>query len=83
MKAGLVTFSVVSVVAWAVLFYLSAQAVAAMGVNAAGPVFLDQFSHPWRAQFGADFSIHLARGSLDDLEITVLDHRHRLRPSRR
>jgi hypothetical protein len=36
MKAGLVTFSVGSAVTWAILFYVSAQAVAAMGLNAAG-----------------------------------------------
>ena len=58
-RPGLIVFSVVAAIAWVILFYISAHAVAAMGVNAAGPVFLDQFNHPWRAQFGADFSIHL------------------------
>ena len=30
-----------------------------MGINAAGTVFIADFSHPWRAQFGTDFAIHL------------------------
>jgi hypothetical protein len=30
-----------------------------MGFAAAGDVFLGDFGHPWRAQFGADFTIHL------------------------
>ncbi|MDO7843782.1 hypothetical protein [Sphingomonas immobilis] len=59
MKIGFVAFSIAAAVAWIVLFYFSAQAVAAMGLNAAGPTFFAQFGHPWRAQFGADFTIHL------------------------
>jgi hypothetical protein len=59
MRPGLIAFSVVAAIAWAILFYVSAHAVAVMGVNAAGAIFFEQFSHPWPAQFGADFSIHL------------------------
>jgi hypothetical protein len=59
MKTSLVAFSMMAAVGWMILFALSVQAVAAMGVNAAGSVFLEQFGHAWPAQFGADFSIHL------------------------
>lgn len=59
MKTGLILFTAVAAIAWAILLYVSVQAVTAMGVNAAGAVFLADFGQPWRAQFGADFSIHL------------------------
>lgn len=58
-KPSLVLFTVAAAIAWTILLYLSVHAVDAAGVNTAGPVFLDQFSHPWQAQFGTDFSIHL------------------------
>ena len=45
--------------AWVILLWVSVHAVAAMGINAAGTVFIADFSHPWRAQFGTDFAIHL------------------------
>ena len=59
MKISLVLFSVTAAIAWATLFYISAHAVSAMGTDAAGQIFFGDFSHPWRAQFNADFSIHL------------------------
>jgi len=59
MKISLVLFSVAAAIAWATLFYISAHAVSAMGTDAAGQIFFGDFSHPWRAQFNADFSIHL------------------------
>jgi hypothetical protein len=59
MRIGLILFTVAAAIAWTVLLYISAQSVLAMGVNAAGDVFLSDFTHPWRAQFNADLSIHL------------------------
>lgn len=59
MRSGLVGFLVVAGLAWIALLYVSVHAAVAMGLNAAGGVFLADFSHPWRAQFGTDFSIHL------------------------
>lgn len=59
MRIGLILFTVAAAVVWATLFYVTAHAVSVMGASAAGAVFLGDFGHPWRAQFGADFSIHL------------------------
>ncbi len=52
-------FSVVAAVGWVVLLFVSVHAVSVMGANAAGAVFIGDFAHPWRAQFGTDFAIHL------------------------
>jgi hypothetical protein len=47
-------------IAWLVMVWLSAQAILQMGANAAGDVFLGDFTHPWRGQFNGDFAFHLA-----------------------
>ncbi len=59
MRFGIAIFAAALAIAWAALVYVSVHAVSAMGAAAAGPVFFGDFSHPWRAQFGADFSVHL------------------------
>jgi hypothetical protein len=59
MRTGLIVFSAVAAIAWVVLLYVSLHAISAMGASAAGAVFIGDFAHPWRAQFGADFAIHL------------------------
>lgn len=59
MKASLVIVSVVAVLAWVALLYVSAHAVASMGFDAAGTYFFGDFDQPWRAQFNTDFAIHL------------------------
>jgi hypothetical protein len=46
-------------VAWLATLWVSVRAILAMGAGAAGDVFLGDFSHPWRAQFNTDFSVHL------------------------
>jgi hypothetical protein len=58
-RAGSAIFSLVAALAWAALLYVSIHAVSTMGAAAAGTVFVGDFAHPWRAQFGTDFSIHL------------------------
>jgi len=47
------------VAAWITLLAISAIAIAQMGYDAAGVTFIGDFGHAWRAQFNADFSIHL------------------------
>lgn len=59
MRVDLLIFSMAAAIAWSSLFIVSANAVATMGVAAAGSAFLSNFNHPWRAQFGVDLSIHL------------------------
>lgn len=59
MRGSLLVFSILAATAWAILLYVSIHAATVMGVGAAGPVYFADFAHPWRAQFGADFSIHL------------------------
>lgn len=59
MRTGAALFTAALAITWAVLLYVSVHAVAAMGMNAAGAVFFGDFAHPWRAQFNADFAIHL------------------------
>ncbi|WP_264425648.1 DUF1475 domain-containing protein [Novosphingobium sp. KCTC 2891] len=59
MRFGLGIVAATATVAWLTLFTLSANAIRQMGYDAAGAVFLGDFVHPWRAQFNADFSIHL------------------------
>jgi hypothetical protein len=43
---------------WLLLTGLTVHAVQSLG-SAGGMVFFSDFSHPWRAQFNTDFSIHL------------------------
>ena len=44
--------------AWVVLLAVTWRAAAELGLGA-GNVFFSDFSHPWRAQFNADLSLHL------------------------
>jgi hypothetical protein len=59
MRIGLTIFRLGLCAAWAVLFWVSFQAVGRMGFGAAGGVFIGDFAHPWRAQFNTDFALHL------------------------
>jgi hypothetical protein len=59
MRVGAIVFRLLLALGWAVLFYVSVQAIRLMGVGAAGTVFVADFAHPWRAQFNTDFSLHL------------------------
>lgn len=59
MRLGLGIVAATAAVAWIGMFTLSANAIGQMGYDAAGAVFLGDFAHPWRAQFNADFSMHL------------------------
>ena len=59
MRVSLGIVATAATIAWLYLFALSAYAIGQMGFDAAGAVFLGDFVHPWRAQFNADFSIHL------------------------
>jgi hypothetical protein len=59
MSASQIAFAVVAAAAWAALFYISANAVSAMGLAGAGDTFFAGFAHPWYAQFHTDFAIHL------------------------
>jgi hypothetical protein len=43
---------------WIVLLLVTWRATAELGVGG-GNVFFSDFSHPWRAQFNADLSLHL------------------------
>jgi hypothetical protein len=57
--AAMTVFKALVAIAWLVLIYVSYQAVAAMGLAPAGTVFIEDFAHPWRAQFYTDFSLHI------------------------
>jgi hypothetical protein len=46
-------------VAWVIAAVTMVWGVTAMGMSAAGDVFIGDFAHPWRAQFNADFLAHL------------------------
>jgi hypothetical protein len=59
MRIGLFLFRLALCVAWVVLFWVSFRAVSRMGFGAAGGVFIGDFAQPWRAQFNADFALHL------------------------
>jgi len=63
MNVGSTAFRALLCVGWIILFVLSYQAVVQMGIGVAGPVFFADFAHPWRAQFNADFAIHLLAAS--------------------
>jgi hypothetical protein len=43
---------------WVVLLVVTWRAAAELGL-AGGNVFVSDFSHPWRAQFNTDLSLHL------------------------
>ncbi|HUO22712.1 MAG TPA: hypothetical protein VMU59_09390, partial [Caulobacteraceae bacterium] len=59
MRIGTIGFRLLLAVGWAILFYVTFEAVRQMGAGPAGKVFLGDFAHPWRAQFNTDFSLHL------------------------
>jgi hypothetical protein len=59
MRPGLTIFRLALFIGWAVMFAISCHAVSRMGFGAAGGVFIGDFAHPWRAQFNADFALHL------------------------
>ncbi|WP_157622888.1 hypothetical protein [Solimonas soli] len=50
---------VVLAVAWMTILLVGVHAVNSMGLAPGGKVFFEDFAHPWRAQYNADFSIHL------------------------
>lgn len=52
-------FRVALAIAWLLIFSVSVHAVQTMGLQPGGIVFFEDFSHPWRAQYNADFSGHL------------------------
>ena len=52
-------FQLLLIAAWLVLMVVSVNAVSALGLAAGGSTFLDDFAHPWRAQYNTDFGIHL------------------------
>ena len=52
-------FRAAVLIAWLVVMWVSIHAVATLGFNQAGATFFGDFSNPWRAQFNADFSVHL------------------------
>jgi len=58
-RNGSTFFRLLLCVGWLVLLVVSVKAVSAMGVDAAGQTFFNDFSHPWRAQFNTDFGLHL------------------------
>jgi hypothetical protein len=59
MRLGLTIFRLALCLGWIILFVISWEAVSRMGFGAAGGVFIGDFAHPWRAQFNADFALHL------------------------
>lgn len=59
MRVGTISFRLLLALGWAVLFYVSFQAIRQLGLGPAGDVFVGDFAHPWRAQFNTDFSLHL------------------------
>lgn len=46
-------------IAWLVVAWATWRAISAMGVGAAGDVFMADIAHPWRGQFNLDFLSHL------------------------
>lgn len=52
-------FQILVAAAWLVVIALSVRAVTTMGADQAGPVFIGDFAHAWRAQFNGDFSMHI------------------------
>ena len=59
MRFGTTVFRLALCLGWTILLVVSVHAVKAMGMSAAGAVFIGDFAHPWRAQFNTDFSLYL------------------------
>jgi hypothetical protein len=51
-------FNVLVIILWLLIVGITWRALHALGSDG-GMVFVSDFSHPWRAQFNTDFSIHL------------------------
>jgi hypothetical protein len=51
--------AVLLLAAWAIVAWLSWQAIATMGASTAGDVFFGDMAHSWRAQSNTDFGLHL------------------------
>lgn len=51
-------FRVFVLALWGILLVVTWRAAAELGFGA-GNLFFSDFSHPWRAQFNADLSLHL------------------------
>ncbi|NGY07059.1 DUF1475 family protein [Solimonas terrae] len=52
-------FRICITLAWLSVITVSVHAVETMGLAPGGIVFFQDFAHPWRAQYNADFSMHL------------------------
>lgn len=52
-------FRIAVAIAWLLVVAVSVHAVGTMGLTPGGIVFFQDFAHPWRAQYNADFSAHL------------------------
>jgi hypothetical protein len=59
MQIGMMLFRAALGTGWVGLLFVSVHAANAMGLGAAGAVFVGDFAHPWRAQFNTDFSLYL------------------------
>lgn len=61
MKAGktIIIVRLVSGFAWLCVCFFTYRAIATLGVSGVGELFFSDFTHPWRAQFNADFGLHL------------------------
>jgi len=59
MSTGVNVFRMLLAIGWLIIFVVTVKAVAQMGAAPALTVFLEDFSHPWRAQFYSDLTIHL------------------------
>jgi hypothetical protein len=51
-------FRVVLIATWLAMVWITANAVATLGIAGLG-IFLTDFTQPWRAQINADFGVHL------------------------
>jgi hypothetical protein len=51
-------FKAALLIGWLAMVTITAHAVAALGPGGLG-LFVSDLSHPWRAQFNIDFSVHL------------------------
>ena len=52
-------FRIALLIAWLPIMAISIHAIATMGIAPGGIVLFQDFAHPWRAQYNADFSAHL------------------------
>ena len=59
MSSSAKAFGVLLALAWAALAAITVVALIELGPRAAVRTFIDDFAHPWRAQFYTDFSLHL------------------------